>query len=152
MAEPSSAECVVATTGFAHRIWPAEARWLGAIRAELRGWLAPLALTEDDVDDVVLAVNEAASNSIEHAYAPGTFGGTVELSFWTEPSGFCVHVLDHGRWRIPSGRDSSRGRGIVLMRRLMTAAAIEHDGRGTRVLLSMTSPLDDVAGLVAGAD
>jgi hypothetical protein len=63
MVERSSAEGVVASTGFARRIWPAESRWLGPIRAELRGWLEPLALTEDDVDDVVLAVNEAASNS-----------------------------------------------------------------------------------------
>jgi len=107
MVEPSSAEGVVAPTGFARRMWPAESRWLGPIRAELRGWLEPLALTEDDVDDVVLAVNEAATNS-------------------------------------------SRGRGIVLMRRLMTAAVIDHDGRGTRVLLSMTSPRHDLAGLVAG--
>jgi|SRR6478609_3395723 len=146
MAEPSSAEGVVAATGLARRIWPAESRWLGAIRAEL------LALTEDDLDDVVLAVNEAASNSIEHAYAPGTLDGTVEVTFWTEHRGFSIQVLDHGRWREPSGSDSSRGRGIMLMRRLMTAAVIDHDGPGTRVLLSVTSPRHDVAGLVAGAD
>jgi len=150
MVEPSSAEGVVAPTGFARRMWPAESRWLGPIRAELRGWLEPLALTEDDVDDVVLAVNEAASNSIEHTYAPGTLDGTVELTFWAEHSGFCIQVLDHGRWREPSGSDSSRGRGIMLMRRLMTAAVIDHDGRGTGVLLSMTSPRHDLAGLVAG--
>ena len=146
MAEPSSAEGVVAATGLARRIWPAESRWLGAIRAEL------LALTEDDLDDVVLAVNEAASNSIEHAYAPGTLDGTVEVTFWTEHRGFSIQVLDHGRWREPSGSDSSRGRGIMLMRRLMTAAVIDHDGPGTRVLLSVTSPRRHVAGLVAGAD
>ena len=78
-------------------IWPSESRWLGAIRAEL------LALTEDDLDDVVLAVNEAASNSIEHAYAPGTLDGTVEVTFWTEHRGFSIQILDHGPWREPSG-------------------------------------------------
>ena len=59
------------TSEFAHRIWPADSRSLPAIRAELHGWLGALSLDEDDEDDLVLAVNEAASNSIEHAYPPG---------------------------------------------------------------------------------
>jgi Histidine kinase-like ATPase domain len=55
------------------------------MRAEVRRWLAPLALTGDAEDDLVLAVSEAATNCVEHAYIPATADDTVELTFWTEP-------------------------------------------------------------------
>jgi serine/threonine-protein kinase RsbW len=120
---------------FAHQIWPAYPRHLTRIRSELRRWLSPLALTRDDEDDLVLAVSEAASNSIEHAYGPATLDGTVELTFWTEPDAVCVEVVDHGEWRIPSGQPTGRGRGIEIMQRLVASLSIRHDRRGTRVLL-----------------
>jgi hypothetical protein len=46
---------------FVHRIWPAYPRHLAALRAEVRRWLAPLALPRDAENDLLLAVNEAAS-------------------------------------------------------------------------------------------
>jgi len=79
---------VGAETAFNCQIWPADGRWLAAIRAELRGWLAAFALSDELEDDVVLAVNEAASNCVEHAYAPETLDGTVELTLWTEQAAF----------------------------------------------------------------
>ena len=69
---------------FVHRIWPAYPRHLAALRAEVRRWLAPLVLPGDAENDILLAVNEAASNCVEHAYTPTTVDGTVELTFWTE--------------------------------------------------------------------
>ena len=124
------------STEYVYRSWPADARQLGAIRNEVHRWLAPLALPEDDEDDVVLAVSEAASNCIEHAYAPATVDGTVELTFWTEPPSLCIEIVDHGAWRKPSDTPTSRGRGIEIMRRLMAGVLIHFDGGGTRVFLS----------------
>ena len=49
-------------------VWAANPTSLPPIRAQTRRWLAPLALDEDTGYDVVLAVNEAASNVIDHAY------------------------------------------------------------------------------------
>ena len=70
---------------FVHQVWPAHSRELAPMRAEVRRWLAPLALTGDAEDDLVLAVSEAAANCVEHAYIPATADDTVELTFWTEP-------------------------------------------------------------------
>ena len=70
---------------FAHRIWPAHPRHLARIRSEVRRWLGPLALAGDNEDDLVLAVSEAVSNSVEHAYGPATLDGTVELTFGRNP-------------------------------------------------------------------
>ena len=88
----------------------------------------------------MLAVNEAASNCVEHAYTPATADDTVELTFWTEARSVCVEIVDHGTWRTPSGQPTGRGRGIEIMQRLIPVVLIHHDRRGTRVLLSHPLP------------
>lgn len=123
---------------FARGVWPAHPRELAPIRAAVYRWLAPLSLPEDAEDDLVFAVGEAATNSIEHAYRPSGAGDTVELTFWTEPQTVCFEVVDHGMWKIPTGEPTGRGRGIEMMQRLMTFVLIQHDDRGTRVLLYQT--------------
>ena len=125
---------------FVHRTWPAHPRHLATLRAEVRRWLAPLALLGDAEIDLVLAVNEAASNCVEHAYTPATADDTVELTFWTEARSVCVEIVDHGSWRTPSGQPTGRGRGIEIMQRLIPVVLIHHDSRGTRVLLSQSLP------------
>jgi anti-sigma regulatory factor (Ser/Thr protein kinase) len=139
---------------FVHRSWPADPAQLSVIRRELSGWLAPLALTDDEVADVVLAVDEAAANAVRHAYGPGT-SGVVELTLWTEPGTLCVEVVDHGSWRPPSvpvpaagveGGAGDGGRGIPLMSTMADAVLIHYDARGSRVLLrrrvSAPEPVD----------
>ena len=106
------------------------------MRTVVRRWLAPLVLPGDAEDDVVLAVNEAASNCVDHAYAAANTDGTVELTFWTEARCVCIEIVDHGVWRTPADQPTGRGRGIDIMRRLMESVLIHHDRRGTRVFLS----------------
>jgi anti-sigma regulatory factor (Ser/Thr protein kinase) len=130
---------------FVHRIWPAHPRHLAAIRAEVRRSLAPLALTGDGDDDMVLAVNEAASNCIEHAYPPTTADGTVDLTFWTEADAVCVQITDHGLWQPPAAQPTGRGRGIEIMQRLVAFVLIHHDAHGTRVFLRHPLPADPLA-------
>jgi anti-sigma regulatory factor (Ser/Thr protein kinase) len=124
---------------FVHRSWPADPAQLSVIRRELAGWLAPLALGDDETADVVLAVDEAAANAVRHAYGPGG-SGVVELTLWTEPGTLCVEVVDHGSWRPPlapppSGSAADSGRGIPLMTSMADAVLIHYDARGSRVLL-----------------
>jgi serine/threonine-protein kinase RsbW len=140
MAEPAAAIGWAERSEFVHRSWPAHPRHLATLRAEVRRWLAPLALLGDTKIDLVLAVNEAASNCVEHAYTPATADDTVELTFWTEARSVCVEIVDHGAWRTPSGQPTGRGRGIEIMQRLIPVVLIHHDRRGTRVLLSHPLP------------
>src|SRR5690348_765214 len=76
----------------AHSSWVADPVSLPHIRAHTRHWLAPLALDEGTEQDLVLAVNEAASNAIEHAYTAPDSGDLVVLSFWTDPRHLYVEV------------------------------------------------------------
>ena len=136
MGEPTAVVGRGEPAEFVHQVWPAHARQLAPMRTEVRRWLAPLVLPGDAEDDVVLAVNEAASNCVDHAYAAANADGTVELTFWTEARCVCIEIVDHGVWRTPADQPTGRGRGIDIMRRLMESVLIHHDRRGTRVFLS----------------
>jgi anti-sigma regulatory factor (Ser/Thr protein kinase) len=125
---------------FAHRIWGAEPAALGPIRREAERWLAPLNLPAEAEEDLVLAVNEAASNVIDHAYRESEDVGLIELFFWTEPGALSLKIVDHGQWRPPGPHGCGRGRGIDMMRLLVNAVLIHHDGRGTRVVLRHPLP------------
>jgi serine/threonine-protein kinase RsbW len=124
---------------FVHRSWPADPEQLVLIRRELSSWLAPLALTEDEVADVVLAVDEAAANAVRHAYGPDE-SGAVELTLWTEPGTLSIEVVDHGSWRPPAEQSAQGGHGIPLMNRMSESVLIRFDGRGSRVLLRHRIP------------
>lgn len=129
---------------FVHRSWPADPEQLAVIRRELSGWLAPLALTEEETADVVLAVDEAAANAVRHAYGPDE-AGVVEMTLWTESGTLCIEVVDHGSWRPPAERPAeggrgTGGRGIPLMSHMSESVLIHFDDRGSRVLLRHRIP------------
>ncbi|MBB6374787.1 anti-sigma regulatory factor (Ser/Thr protein kinase) [Pseudonocardia eucalypti] len=105
----------------------------------MRGWLQRLGLDTAATADLVLAVDEAATNSIEHAYGPGE-QDVVELLLWTELNVLYVEIVDHGTWKPPSRAASFRGRGIQLMRAITDSVLIHYDARGTRVLLCQALP------------
>ena len=132
------------TAAFGHRAWSARAGALTQIRREVRRWLAPLEVMPDAEADLVLAVNEAAANAIDHAYRTGDDTGddraVVEVFFWTEWGALLIEVVDHGQWRHPGLHATGRGRGIEMMQRLVDAVLIHHDTRGTRVLLRHPLP------------
>lgn len=119
------------------RTWPAQAEQLSGIRAHTRAWLTTLGLSAERVADVVLAVNEAVTNAVEHAYPAG--GGTVDLTFTAETDTVRVDVIDHGHWRTPpapaTGHNSGHGHGIAIMKRVLDSVTIDPRPAGTRVQL-----------------
>jgi serine/threonine-protein kinase RsbW len=131
-----------------HGSWPAHRGELRAMRTALRSWLAPLRLDGSTEDDLILAMNEAASNAVEHAYPPalndnGSKNGSkngpenrVHIMLQHTQSGtVCIEITDHGTWREPGPERNGRGLGIPLMHRLIASVLIQKDGHGTRVLL-----------------
>lgn len=119
----------------AHSMWAASPVHLPHIRAQTRSWLAPFALDHDTRNDLVLAVNEAATNAVEHAYTTPGPDDVVTVSFWTEVHHLYLEVADHGRWRAADPDPGFRGRGILIMRQMVGSVSIDHDVDGTRVLL-----------------
>jgi serine phosphatase RsbU (regulator of sigma subunit)/anti-sigma regulatory factor (Ser/Thr protein kinase) len=99
-------------------------------REALRLWLAGASPSEMEAHDIVLAVWEACANASEHGVSDSGFRLRAELIHGSVK----VVVDDGGAWVPPSDR-SDRGRGLELMRSLMSSVEIEPGDRGTRVIL-----------------
>ncbi|HEY3614661.1 MAG TPA: SpoIIE family protein phosphatase [Gaiellales bacterium] len=112
---------------------PSDPAALAGLRRRLRGWLELRGLTADERDDAVLSVSEACNNAIEHGYQGGS--GTIRLLLEHAGGELVITIEDHGAWRTPTP-DPERGRGIQIMRALMTDAHFEHAAGGTRVTLT----------------
>jgi anti-sigma regulatory factor (Ser/Thr protein kinase) len=132
---------------FVHLTLPADAAHLGRLRHTMNDYLSAFPITQDRRDEILLAVGEAAANSVEHAYRHVAEPGVIEVTLWTESDALCVQVRDHGRWREPPSAPLplGQGLGVVLMRRLIDCVLIQHDHRGTNVLLRhpLHSPAPD---------
>ncbi|GAA4539706.1 ATP-binding protein [Pseudonocardia xishanensis] len=107
--------------------WTAEAVQLAVIRATSRHWLSLLGVDEDTADDIVCAVNEAAANSIDHAYLDARHAGSVGLDLVAGPHELHLAVSDQGVWRPPTHRHlAGRGRGIPMMSAMVHSLEIRH--------------------------
>lgn len=107
------------------------------VRERLRAWLDGFGWPEDEVDDVVLAVHEAVSNSVEHGYGgrePGEVEVTGARSVDDDGQRVRLLVRDDGRWR-PPGDPGYRGRGIAVMRGCVAQVQVRPGDDGTAVVL-----------------
>ncbi|MGH3782053.1 MAG: ATP-binding protein, partial [Pseudonocardiaceae bacterium] len=112
-------------------------------RKWVRQWLTASFWPAGQLEDLVLAVSEAVSNAIEHAYLDHQSPAVVEINGEVEaaPGGHrrvTFSVRDHGRWRRPPIDDENRRRGIPLMRACVDTVTIgqpEDNRAGTSVVL-----------------
>jgi serine/threonine-protein kinase RsbW len=108
------------------------------VRHRLRDWLDALAWPEPDLDDVLIAVNEACTNAIEHAYppeAPGYVTIDGSLTHLRSERHVTVVVRDRGRWRPAPVEPRFRGYGITVMRGCMHTVNIQPNPDGTTLTL-----------------
>ncbi len=101
-------------------------------RDALRAWLLGTPAETMEAHDIVLATWEACANATEHGRSDSGFTLSAEL---IGDDMVRVVVTDAGSW-LPPAEPSDRGRGVQLMRSLMSSVEIEPGPRGTRVTLS----------------
>lgn len=119
-----------------HLRWtfPADPANVPRARHLVRRWLRREGLGDDVEHDVVLAVDEACSNAIDHGCASP--GCEVELDLHIDGSGSVVATIsDGGTWRQPVAGNPT-GHGLVLMHALMSSVEVERGPRGTRVRMT----------------
>lgn len=124
-------------------VLPAVPPSLPRARELLRGWLAAQRWPAEQAADVVLAVNEAIANAIDHAYPPAA-PGSAHLHAWVsvEPQTGDRRVVaainDHGGWD-PAYRSTThadhRGNGLVLISACMDELHVQRSAGGTSVIL-----------------
>jgi serine/threonine-protein kinase RsbW len=73
---------------------PARAEYIALARLALSGLADIVTLPEDLVADLKLALTEAVSNSVRHAYADGS--GYVSIAYELGPETLAVEVVDDG--------------------------------------------------------
>ncbi|ONI81682.1 hypothetical protein ALI144C_18985 [Actinosynnema sp. ALI-1.44] len=115
---------------------PASAQQLPTVRTALRRWSRAVQLESRLADDMVLAVDEAMANAVEHAYQVSAAGSdTVTVFAGRAGSRVYVVVADEGTWRPPPADAGLRGRGVAMMRVLADHFELRHTENGTTVLL-----------------
>ncbi|MEZ5100829.1 MAG: ATP-binding protein [Thermoleophilia bacterium] len=119
--------------GVLHLLLPAVPDSVGAARNEATRHALAAGFPDGELDRVRLAVSEAVTNAVLHAYAgPGSVHLRVEAEAWRVR----VVVRDEGRGR--AGADpatASGGFGLGLMRALADELRVEDAVPGTRVVL-----------------
>jgi serine/threonine-protein kinase RsbW len=114
---------------------PAEPESVSLVRQAVTGVADTLGLSPDQRDDLRIAVTEAATNVVVHAY-PGR-PGVLRMEVWPDPETMVVHITDHGCGIVPRVERVSPGLGLGIQ--LIAALSEElsitanDDGSGTRV-------------------
>lgn len=120
------------------------------VRAAVRDWAAAAGLGPDTIDALVLAVDEAVTNVIDHAYAPepdlvetpGRAHSRVVVTAASRPcgGGVAVSVVDDGTWRPPPPDPGHRGRGIQVIGGLAQRSTVSPTEHGTTVRMCWARP------------
>jgi anti-anti-sigma factor len=126
-----------------HARYPAAPEVLRRMRADVRAWAEEAALPKVLLEDLQLALGEAAANSVDHAYrrsTPEDFDISLELE---SDGGIRVAVRDRGHWRPEPADKGFRGRGIDLIRALAGEVEIGRHEEGTVVTFRLDPDVRD---------
>jgi serine/threonine-protein kinase RsbW len=119
---------------------PARAEYITLCRLALTGIARLRSLSEELVADLKLALTEAASNSVRHAYGDKDVG-VVEISYELLPDRLVIEVTDDGEGfdpaspRAESEALSEGGLGIAIIRAIADEVEIgtQPGGKGSRL-------------------
>jgi serine/threonine-protein kinase RsbW len=127
-------------TGVVSLTVPARAEFIALGRLALTGLARTRALPPDLLADMKLALTEACSNSVRHAYEEGR-EGAVEIRYQLDDARLVVEVADDGDGFDPDVLDAAAaardegGLGIAIIRAVTDELEIERRPRGTGSLL-----------------
>ena len=120
-----------------HLAFPAEAGELRKLRAAMRSWLHERKVGAAAQDALVLAVGEACSNAIEHAYQDSP-PGEVSVDINEGPDRILeATVRDYGRFHLPTEQNPDRGHGSAIMRVVSSDFSRDSTPMGTTVRIRL---------------
>jgi serine/threonine-protein kinase RsbW len=119
---------------------PARAEYITLCRLALTGIGRLRAFSDELLADLKLALTEAASNSVRHAYGDQNVGA-VEISYQLFPDRLVIEVTDDGEGFDPDGAEgppdelSEGGLGIAIIRAIADDVQIgaQPGGKGSRL-------------------
>ena len=118
---------------------PADPNAVRLLRRRMRAWVETVDLDADLAEAVVLLVDEAVTNAVEHACPDTECHVTLVAGPRACGGGVAVLVTDNGVWQEITA-PGYRGRGIALMGELSERSSIETTSGGTAVRLCWANP------------
>ena len=109
---------------------PPDLAQLALLRRLLAAWLARVEVDAIASDAVILATHEAAANAVEHARAE------VVVTGFRDEDRVTVLVRNSGGWKESDGSEF-RGRGLVLIRGLMSKVDIDSGPSGSLIRMQL---------------
>jgi serine/threonine-protein kinase RsbW len=92
-------------------------------------------------DAMELAVSEAVTNAVVHAYRGPEPAGRIELEATLTEDGLCVYVRDDGAGLTPVAESPGLGLGLPLMANLSERFEVRNrNGGGTEIVLHFPVP------------
>lgn len=92
--------------------------------------------SERQLDDIAVAVSEALSNVVVHAYAGRDEPGVVTVDAWMSNQSLEVVVCDEGIGMLPRTDSPGLGLGLALIVRMTQRVALEETMPGVRVRMT----------------
>jgi serine/threonine-protein kinase RsbW len=120
---------------------PARAEYITLCRLALTGIARVRDLPDEVLADLKLALTEAASNSVRHAYSDDEEAGVVEISYELRADRLVIEVTDEGEGFDPAEAEgapeelSEGGLGIAIIRAIADEVEIgtQPGGKGSRL-------------------
>jgi serine/threonine-protein kinase RsbW len=120
---------------------PARSASIGVLRHAVTEFAAGCGASEVQLEDIALAVSEALSNVVLHAYAGCDPPGDITVEAWMSEQGFVVVVGDEGSGIVPRADSPGLGLGLPLIAKLADqldlAYAGARDGASVRMSFSI---------------
>ncbi len=117
---------------------PAKAEYIALCRLALSGVVHMRSVEEETLADLKLALTEACSNSVRHAYRDGE--GTVEIIYRLQADRLVIDVLDDGAGfsledAPGSAEMNESGLGLAIIRALTDDLEVRerNNGRGSMI-------------------
>jgi stage II sporulation protein AB (anti-sigma F factor) len=120
--------------------FPATPSGVGAMRREVAAFAGRAGMGADDIADVSLAVSEAATNAVVHAYRASE--GHLHVRSHVDGRELIVVVGDTGSGLAPRADSPGLGLGMPLMASVTTRFNIVSQGAGTEVHMAFALPGD----------
>src|SRR3954454_22709753 len=116
--------------------WPADPQVLSGILHAVRQFARAAGACEGTIDDIALAVSEAATNSVVHAFNDHRPAGSITITATIEDGDLWLEVADDGTGLRPRSDSPGLGLGLAIIARLSAELRIT-DGpqSGTRVMM-----------------
>lgn len=132
---------------------PSSSEFVGVIRLAISGIATRMNFSVEEIEDIKIAISEACTNSVQHAYAEGV-EGRIHIECEMIPDKLVITVSDAGRGfdtgilgtseqRKNSEKKLGLGLGLTFIKNLMDEAEVlSEPGKGTTVKMIKYKPAE----------